>query len=119
LIGRNEALTGIERRKHPRVETNNRVSYVCTDDNGNPIKEGVGKAINISQGGILIETHQAFEWKNILLLGIDIENKFNRIKGQVVYCNPATSGVFRTGIEFLEVNEKILSFVINLLKTHL
>jgi Tfp pilus assembly protein PilZ len=112
-------LTGLERRKHPRVETNNRVSYICIDDNGNPIKEGVGRAINISQGGILIETHHAFEWKNILLLGIDIENKLNRIKGQVVYCNSADSGVFRTGIEFLEVNDKILSFVIQLLKTHL
>ncbi len=112
-------MTGIERRKHPRVETNNRVSYICVDDNGNTIKEGVGKAINISQGGLLIETQHAFEWKNILLLGIDIENKLNRIRGQVVYCNATDAGVFRTGIEFLEINEKILSFVINLLKTHL
>jgi PilZ domain len=112
-------LTGLERRKHPRVETDNRVSYVRMDDNGNRIKEGVGRAVNISQGGILIETHHAFEWDNILLLGIDIENKLNRVRGRVVYCNSTDSGVFRTGIEFLEVNEKILSFVINLLKTHL
>jgi len=112
-------LTGLERRKHPRVETDNRVSYVCMDDNGNPIKEGIGRAVNISEGGILIETHHEFEWQNILLLGIDIENKLNRIKGRVVYCNADDSGVFRTGIEFLEVNERILSFVIHLLKTHL
>jgi c-di-GMP-binding flagellar brake protein YcgR len=119
VTGRSGALTGLERRKHPRVETNNRVSYVCMDDNGNPIKEGVGRTVNISQGGILIETHHTFEWQNILLLGIDIENKLNRIRGRVVYCNSADSGVFHTGIEFLEVNERILSFVINLLKTHL
>lgn len=112
-------MTGFERRKHPRVETNNPVSYICMDDNGNPIKEGVGRAVNISQGGILIEAHHAFEWQDILLLGIDIDNKSNRIKGKVVYCNPVDSRVFRTGIEFLEINEKILSFVINLLKTHL
>ena len=112
-------MTGIERRRHPRVETNNRVSYVCLDDNGNPTREGLGRAVNISQGGILIETQHVFEWQNILLLGIDIENKMNRIRGRVVYCNATESGVFRTGIEFLEVNERILSFVIQLLKTHL
>lgn len=112
-------MTGLERRKYPRIETNNRVSYVCMDDNGNPIKEGVGRAVNISQGGILIEADHSFEWQNIILLGIDIENKMNRIKGRVVYCNATDSGVFRTGIEFLEVNERILAFVIHLLKTHL
>ncbi len=112
-------LEGIERRKHPRVETDNHVSYTSMDDNGNPLKKGIGRAVNISQGGILIETHHSFEWQNILLLGIDIENNINRIKGRVVYCNSTNSGVFRTGIEFLEVNERILAFVIHLLKTHL
>ncbi|MEJ2657764.1 MAG: PilZ domain-containing protein [Desulfobacterales bacterium] len=89
------------------------------DNNGNRVKEGVGRAVNISQGGILIETHHSFEWQDILLLGIDIEGNSNCIKGKVVYCNSADSGRFRTGIEFLEVNEKILAFVIHLLKTHL
>jgi hypothetical protein len=112
-------LTRLERRKHPRVETSNRVTFVCLDENGNPIKEGTGRAVNISQGGILIESNQSFEWENIILLGIDIEDHLTRIKGQVVYCNSVNSGVFRTGIQFLEINEKILSFVIDLLKTHL
>jgi c-di-GMP-binding flagellar brake protein YcgR len=119
MTGRSGVLKGIERRKYPRVETDNRVSYICMDDNGNPLKEGVGKAVNISQGGILIETPHSFEWQNILFLGIDIENKTNRIRGRVVYCNAADPGIFRTGIEFLEVNERILSFVIHLLKAHL
>jgi c-di-GMP-binding flagellar brake protein YcgR len=112
-------LTFIERRKHPRVETDNRVTFVCMDNLGNTIKEGVGRAVNISQGGILIESNQSFEWQEVLLLGIDIENNLNRIRGKVVYCNSVNSKLFRTGIQFLEVNEKILSFVINLLKTHL
>ena len=109
----------LERRKHPRVETNNLVTFVCTDNHGNPIKEGAGRAVNISQGGILIESHQTFEWEEIVLLGIDIEDNLNRIMGKVVYCNAVNSEVFRTGIQFLEINEKILSFVIHLLKTHL
>jgi c-di-GMP-binding flagellar brake protein YcgR len=111
-------LTFTERRKHPRVEINNLISYICIDDSGNQTKEGRGRAINISQGGILIETHDSFEWMDILILAINIEDESVSIKGKVIYCNADDFGKFRTGIQFLETKEKILSFVIKLLKTH-
>ena len=108
----------VEKRKHPRVDINNLVSYRCMDDSGNRTKEGRGKSVNISQGGILIETHDPFEWQDVLLLFIDIEDESVSIKGKVVYCNAANFGKFRTGIQFLETNEKIVSFVIKLLETY-
>jgi Tfp pilus assembly protein PilZ len=88
------------------------------DSNGNQKKEGRGKSVNISQGGILIETYDPFEWQDIMLLFIDIEDESVSIKGKVVYCNAANFGRFRTGIQFLETNEKIVSFVEGLLKTY-
>jgi len=111
-------LTVKERRKHPRVETNNLISCVCIDNRGNKTKERKGKAINISRGGILIETHDSFEWQDILQLTIDVENELISIKGKVLYCNTYNFGKFRTGIQFLETNEKIVSFVISLLNAH-
>ncbi len=108
----------IERRKHPRVKTNNLISYACIDDSGNPTEKGRGKAINICQGGIQIETHNPIESEDILLLAIDIEDELARIKGKAIYCAPDVLGKFRTGIQFLETNEKIESFVTNLLKTY-
>ncbi len=107
-----------ERRKHPRVEINNLISYICIDDSGNKTKEGRGKALNISQGGILIETNDSFEWQDTLELSIEIEDESVSITGKVIYCNTDDFGKFRSGIQFLETNEKILSFVINLLKTY-
>ena len=92
----------MERRKHPRVKTNKLISYRCLDDDGNQGKEGRGKSINISQGGILIETHDAFGWQDILLLTLDIEDEFVGIKGKVIYCNTDDFGKYRTGIQFLE-----------------
>jgi c-di-GMP-binding flagellar brake protein YcgR len=112
-------LSRAERRKHPRIEIQNIISYVCKDDSGNPIKEGTGKTINISKGGILIETRNAFEWQEIILLAITTEDGLIRVKGKVVYCNAADFGMFRTGIQFLEPDEKILLFVISLMKTYL
>ncbi len=111
-------MTFVEKRKHPRVDINNLVSYRCMDDSGNQTKQGRGKSVNISQGGILIETHDPFEWQNILLLSIDIEDESVSIKGKVIYCNAANFGKYRTGIQFLETNEKIVSFVEGLLKTY-
>jgi hypothetical protein len=102
-------LTFTERRKQPRLKTNDPISYVCIDNNGNRIKEGKGKAINVSKGGILIETHDSFNWQDILLLGIDIKDQSVSIKGKVVYCNTDDSGMFQTGIEFLETGGIILT----------
>lgn len=98
-----------ERRKHPRFKTNDPISYVCIDDNGNSIKEGKGKAINVSQGGILIETTDAFQWQDMLLLTIDLKDKSVSVKGRVVYCNTDDVGMFQAGIEFLETGQVILT----------
>jgi Tfp pilus assembly protein PilZ len=88
------------------------------DDSCSETKEGRGKSVNISQGGILIETYDPFEWQDILLLSIDIEDEMVSIKGKVIYCNAANFGKFRTGIQFLETNEKIVTFVEGLLETY-
>ena len=98
-----------ERRKHPRFKTNDPISYVCIDNDGNRIKEGKGKAVNVSKGGILIQTRDAFQWHDILLLGIDLKDKSVNVKGRVVYSNTDDSGMVQTGIEFLDTGEIILT----------
>jgi hypothetical protein len=116
---RSSGLTTIEKRKYPRVYTNTPLSYALKNDDVDRIKEGLGRAVNISQGGILIETNTAFKWQDILQLSLNVEGEFVTISGKVVYCNAVDSGTFHTGIEFFKINEKILSFVIGLLKSYL
>ena len=107
-----------ERRKYQRVKTYKLLSYVCIDDSGNPIEERMGTAIEISQGGLLMETHHPLKPQDVLLITIDIQGELVPIKGRVVHCRTDDSGKSRTGIQFLEANEKILSFVTNLIKTY-
>jgi hypothetical protein len=118
VIRRSRNLTITEKRKHPRVKTHNLVSYVCIDDSGNEIDEGMGRAIDISIGGILIETHDPIESHDILLMAIGIKDELIDIKGKVVYCRAEDSEMFRTGIQFLETNEKIRLIVTSLIKTY-
>jgi len=107
-----------DRRKHPRVNTSNLISYVCIDHRGNETTQGMGKAINVSQGGILLETHKPIESKYIRLTVIGIQDELIQVKGDVVYSLPNASNMYRTGICFSETKEKILSFVISLVKTY-
>ena len=105
-----------DNRIHPRVKTNNKVSYVIVDDRGNEIEGGLGKIMDVSLGGILIETIRPIGLHNIELMTSGIDHEILNMKGNVVYCNPEGSGTFRTGIKFLEAKEDIRLFVTNLLK---
>ena len=46
----------VERRKHTRVETSNHILYESMDNEGQIVSRSMGKAINISQSGIMLET---------------------------------------------------------------
>jgi hypothetical protein len=100
-----------DRRQFPRFETTKLVSYVCFDSNGKEINQGSGKGINVSLGGILIETHSPINPQDITLIVISIEDEVIYIKGRIIYCREESSGKFRTGIQFIETNEKIIAFV--------
>ena len=107
-----------EKRKHPRVKTENLISYFCLDDRGNEIEEGIGKTINVSLGGILIEMNKPIGTQDILLMTIDIDDEIVNMKGKVVYSRAEDSGMFQTGIQFLEAKENIQLFVTNLIKIY-
>jgi c-di-GMP-binding flagellar brake protein YcgR len=95
-----------ERRKYPRVETANSVSYVCIDEEGQQIEPGMGKTVNISRGGMLLETPKLIESEYILVATVDLEGKVIEIKGKVIHSTAVDSGWFRTGIQFLANNKQ-------------
>jgi c-di-GMP-binding flagellar brake protein YcgR len=115
---RRRSLSVTERRKYQRVKAQNALSYVCIDDRGKPTEEKMGIAMEISQGGLFMETHHPLKPQDVLLITIDIQGELVPIKARVVHCRTDDSGKSRTGIQFLESNEKILSFVTSLIKTY-
>ncbi len=107
-----------EKRKHSRTKTNNMVSYVGTDDRGNEKEQGMGRTIDISIGGILIETRYQIVSKDILLTAIGLKDELIDITGKVVHRYAKDSEMFRTGIQFLANNEKTRLFIISLIKDY-
>jgi c-di-GMP-binding flagellar brake protein YcgR len=103
-----------ERRKHPRVPTSNIVSYVCIDANGKPIAEGMGKTVDISQGGALLETGRPIESEYILMLSIDLEKKVVETKGRVAHSRSNGDSTYLTGIKFEGTPDEVTTVIRNL-----
>ena len=113
-----ENISIINKRKTPRVKTSNGVSYVCIDETGNEIEQGMGKTIDISIGGILLETSVRIESKYILLATIDLKGNLIEIRGKVAYSRKIESGEFLNGIQFLETPERQIKIIAEFIKVH-
>ena len=99
---------GINKRKNERVDALNLLSYVILDSDGKEWDQGMGRTLNISKSGLQLETHEPIQTKNILKISIGIEDDLVEIEGKVVYTNRGESGMFETGIEFIQVKQDAL-----------
>ena len=100
-----------ERRLHPRVDALNLIAYDFMDEVGQVVMRGMGKTLNISEGGILLETHIQIEQQYNVLLSIGLENDLIDIKGKVVASRPGKVDKFESGIKFLEIGETELAIL--------
>ncbi len=103
-------MSGQEKRKHCRVDSLN-LSYVCEDEKGVVINEGMGRTLNVSESGILLETHFATVPSHYLSLTIAIEEDLVDIRGRIVHSNTGEDGKFQTGVQFLDIDDNALEML--------
>ena len=108
----------VERRKHPRVKTSNLISYHSFDETGKLISYGLGLALDISKGGILLETPCFVESGPIVLTAIDWEKNIVKVKGKLIYCVKQATELYRCGIEFAGMDLQVSNFITFLIKNH-
>lgn len=91
-----------EKRRHPRIPLENRVTYILFNEKRRKVRHGIGHTQNLSQTGVLLKTKKILEGAFVVLLTMDLERKQIKIMGKIVvsrYCND--SGVFLTGVQFI------------------
>lgn len=98
-----------DKRLHPRIDALNLIAYDCMDEDGQVVMHGMGRTLNISEGGILLETHIQIEQQYDALLSIGLENDLIDIKGKVISSKPGKVDKFESGIKFLEIGETELA----------
>jgi len=75
----------------------------------------MGKALDISQGGMLLETPDPIEVGEISLMAVDKDNNLLEIKAELVYCKKADLGKYQSGVEFSDTEPQVLNFVKSLI----
>lgn len=98
-------MTTQEKRKHARVSSSN-LSYVCLDEKDKIIKQGMGRTLNVSESGILLETHFPIDKSHMVTLTLGLEEELVDIKGRPVHTRTNDEGKYEVGIQFFEPDKK-------------
>ena len=107
-----------DRRKHKRIKTRNLISYLSYDKTGQLIYQGLGKALDISEGGMLLETLDPIESGLISLTATDVDNNLIEIDGNAENCKESSSGKYLSGIAFIGTDTQVTLFVTELIKQY-
>jgi len=107
-----------DQRAYPRVPSCNLVSYTAFNQNGNITDHRMGRALDVSQNGIYLETPQQVTSDYISLMTSDLENNMIEIKGKVAYSQKKGDDVFRTGIRFEGTHDENIRFAKKLIRVY-
>jgi c-di-GMP-binding flagellar brake protein YcgR len=99
------------KRRGPRVKSPNLVVYLCIDEEKNKIIQGMGRTLNVSVGGILLETHVPIDPGYTLILTIAMEEDLMHFKGRIAHSREREDGKFESGVEFLEMDKQKRRFL--------
>ena len=100
-----------DKRKNPRIQSTNLISYVSCDENDQVIRQGMGRTLNLSEGGILLETHVPIDPHHVVTLTIALEDELMEFKGRIAHSTEREDGGFTTGIKFIEMSEEKRQFL--------
>lgn len=97
------ANTPENQRKHHRTDSLN-LSFFCIDNDDNVMAQGMGRTLNLSETGILLETSTQMDPGQSVDMEIALKNDIIDARGTVAHSKAATDDYFHTGIEFTQVS---------------
>ena len=100
------------RRKYTRKDTLNLVDYLILGDGEGdiPIGRGMGRTRNVSEGGLLLETHRPLEAGQTILITISLREDIVELKGRVLHSlPPSVEKRFCAGVQLFEMDENAKS----------
>lgn len=96
-------MSNTDKRKNDRIASLN-LSYVSVDDAGRTIQEGMGRTLNVSESGILLETAFEAEPGQSVSLTIAVGDDLIDLKGEIIRCRKTAENEYQTGVRFLELD---------------
>jgi hypothetical protein len=99
-----------DKRKHQRFHSLH-LSYVCLDEGQQAVKQGMGRTLNLSESGILLETHFPIAREHTVILSIGLEDDVVDVNGRPIHVALKGQGVYEIGIEFVNPDGKALGLI--------
>lgn len=93
-----------DKRKHFRVNSLN-LSYVYVNGNNDEGKQTIGRTLNVSESGILLETRIPVHLNDKLLLTIGLKEDLVNINGKVVHAAKDEEGKYEVGVKFTDKDD--------------
>ncbi len=88
-----------------RLESLNLVSFSHLGTDGKPDLEGVGRTLDLSEGGILLEiTSKIPSSEELLDVTIGIRQNIVKVHGRIVHQRPLPNGNFALGVSFTDLS---------------
>lgn len=104
-----------DRRKYPRIDTDNLITYSCMDGNNNVLDHRMARALDISPVGIKIESFQEIISDSIQLTSVDLDGDLIDITGKVIYCRRIADSRYEYGIGFAGTEVENTRFALKLI----
>ena len=99
-----------EKRKHIRVNSLN-LSHVAVDNREDNVKQAIGRTLNVSETGILLETHFPIESDQDVELTMGFEEDLVNLRGKVIHLLNGETGKFEMGIQFTDIDDKAVDII--------
>jgi PilZ domain len=98
-------MSSLEKRKHYRYDTLN-LLHITVFDGEVVIHQGMGRTLNVSESGILLETTFALTCGDDVALSIGFEEEIVEIRGRAMRCIVGEQEVYETGVSFSSLDDK-------------
>ncbi len=78
----------------------------------------MGVTLDISEGGILLETPYSIESGLLVLAATDWEKNLIEVKGKIIRSKKTANEMYLSGIKFIGVDERVTKFIATLIKEY-
>lgn len=93
-----------ERRRYVRPESLNLLDYIVVDEHGVQGEYSMGRTLNISVGGILMETHKQLTAGQQVMISIGLHDDLVDVMGRIIHSTSHHDGMYHNGIEFFHAS---------------
>jgi c-di-GMP-binding flagellar brake protein YcgR len=103
-----------ERRQWPRFSSEHLIAYTHLDGKCRPKEMGMAKTLDLSEGGVKIQTHRQIPCNTSLHMFLAVEEILIEATGLVVHLRELTEGRYELGASFIDIEERGKRFLASL-----